>query len=45
MKEMLNYYGYKTIEEFGKDLGFYNNRDAERMLIEMYEEDTASAAN
>lgn len=45
MKEILNYYGYKTIEEFGKDLGFYNNRDAERMLTEMYEEDTASAAN
>lgn len=45
MKEMLNYYGYETIEEFGKDYGMYNNKDAERLLTDMYEEDTAPMAN
>ena len=43
MKEILNYYGYETIEEFGKEVGL-SNIDAERMLIEMYEEDTAPEA-
>lgn len=41
MKEMLNYYGYETIEEFGKDLGYYNRIDAERALKDMYEDYTA----
>ena len=41
MKEMLNYYGYDTLEEFGRAFGYFNNKDAERCLIEMYEEDTA----
>lgn len=41
MKEMLNYYGYETIAEFGKDLGYYNRIDAERALKDMYEDDTA----
>lgn len=39
MKEMLAYYGFETIEEFGKSFGFYNKVDAERVLKEMYEED------
>lgn len=39
MKEMLAYYGFETIEEFGESLGFYNKVDAERVLKEMYEED------
>lgn len=39
MKKMLAYYGFETIEEFGKEFGFYNNVDAERFLIEKYEED------
>ena len=44
MNEMLKYYGYETIEEFGKTLGYYNIKDAERALIDIYEEDTAPMA-
>lgn len=39
VKEMLAYYGFETIEDFGKEFGFYNNVDAERFLTQMYEED------
>lgn len=39
MKEMLNYYGFETVEEFGKEYGFYDKRDAEKFLKEKYEED------
>lgn len=39
MKEMLAYYGYETLKEFGISIGLYNEVDAERMLKEMYEED------
>lgn len=39
MEKMLAYYGFETIEEFGKSLGFYNMVDAEKVLTEMYEED------
>lgn len=39
MEKMLQYYGFETIEEFGKAYGFYNKVDAERALKEMYEED------
>ena len=39
MKKMLMYYGFETLEDFGKAHGFYNNVDAERLLVEMYEED------
>jgi hypothetical protein len=39
MEKMLNYYGFETLEDFGKAHGFYNNVDAERLLVEMYEED------
>lgn len=41
MTEILNYYGFGTIEEAMKAHGFYNKLDEERLLIEMYEEDTA----
>lgn len=44
MREALNYYGYKAIEEFAKEVGL-SNIDAERMIIEMYEEDTAPERN
>ena len=40
MKEMLNYYGFENLAEFGKAYGFYNEKDAERFLKEIYEEDT-----
>ena len=26
IEEMLNYYGYKTIEEYGKDHGYYTKK-------------------
>lgn len=39
MEKMLAYYGFETIEDFGKSVGLYNNKDAERMLKERYEED------
>lgn len=39
MKEMLKYYGFETIEEYGRSRGYYNKKDAERALIESYEED------
>ena len=39
MEKMLNYYGFGTLEDFGKAHGFYNNVDSERLLVEMYEED------
>jgi hypothetical protein len=39
MEKMLAYYGFETIEDFGKSLGFYCKPDAERALKEMYEED------
>ena len=39
IKNMLEYYGFETIEEFGKAYGFYNKMDAERFLKEKYKED------
>ena len=39
LKEMLNYYGFETLEAFGESVGLYNSKDAERLLAEMYEED------
>ena len=41
IKEMLEYYGFGTLAEFGKAYGVYNLRDSKRLLIEMYEDDTA----
>jgi hypothetical protein len=41
MSEILNYYGYASIEEASKELGFFNKVDTERCLKEMYEDDTA----
>ena len=39
MKEILNYYGFTTIEEASEQYGFYNRVDAEKFLTELYEED------
>ena len=39
MKEMLDYYGFESVEEFGKEYGFCDKVDAERFLKEKYEED------
>lgn len=39
MEKMLQYYGFETLEDFGKEYGFSAKRDAERFLIEKYEED------
>ena len=43
LKTVLDYYGYKTIEEAAKDMG-YSEKDVFRALLEMYEEDTAPEA-
>lgn len=43
MKEILKYYGYETIEEFASSVGLHPV-DAERLIKEMYEEDTAPLA-
>lgn len=39
LEKMLNYYGFNTLEEFGKSVGLFNKVAALRMLNEMYEED------
>lgn len=39
LEEMLSYYGCKTLEEFGRELGYYNQKDARMALERMYEED------
>lgn len=39
IEEMLNYYGYESIKDFGKDHGYYTEIDAIRSLISHYEED------
>lgn len=41
LEKMLAYYGYKTIKEFGEALGYYNEKDTERALKDIYEEDNA----
>ena len=41
MEKMLNYYGFESLEDVKKEYGFYNDVDATRYLIEIYEEDTA----
>lgn len=45
MTKILNYYGFKTIEEAMTTHGFYNKVDEERFLKEMYEEDTIGNDN
>ena len=45
LEKMLAYYGYKTIEEFGEADGYYNKKDAERALKDIYEDDTAPVRN
>lgn len=39
MEKMLAYYGFNTLDDFGKEVGLFNLRDAEKLLREMYEED------
>lgn len=39
MEKMLDYYGFKTLKEFGEEYGFYNLKTAEIFLKEKYEED------
>ncbi|GEM_PF-5351601 len=39
IEKMLEYYGFNSIKEFGENYGFYNEADAKRFLIEIYEED------
>ena len=39
LEEMLSYYGCKTLEDFGRELGYYNTKDARMALERMYEED------
>ena len=39
LEEMLSYYGCKTLEEFGRELGYDNPKDARMALERMYEED------
>lgn len=42
--EMLKHYGFKTMRDFMIAHGIYNLDEAKRMLVAMYEEDTAPAA-
>lgn len=39
IEEMLRYYGFNNLEEYGKNKGVYNLTDSERMLRDSYEED------
>lgn len=39
IEKMLEYYGFNSIKEFSENYGFYNESDAKRFLIEIYEED------
>ena len=39
--EMLRYYGFKTMQDFMRKYGLYNLADAKRMLMAMYDDDTA----
>jgi len=43
INQALNYYGYLNIEDFSKSVGL-STPDAEQLLKEMYEEDTAPEA-
>ena len=44
MEKILKYYGFTTISEASKEMGF-SLVDTERVLKEMYEDDTAPLAN
>ena len=39
IEEMLKYYGFETIEEYGRAHGYYTEIDAIRNLKSSYEED------
>lgn len=41
IKKMLEYFGYESLKQFGETLGYYNMKDAERALKDLYEEETA----
>lgn len=43
MEKILKYYGFTTIDEASKEMGF-SLVDTERALKEMYEDDTAPLA-
>ena len=43
INEMLNYFEFNSLEEFMKNYGMFNKKDGERLLCEMYEEETAPA--
>lgn len=43
LQEILKYYGYSTIDEFANEIGL-SRVDAERLIREMYAEDTAPLA-
>lgn len=43
--EMLRYYGYNTMQDFMAEYGLYSLQDAKRMLMTMYEDDTAEEQN
>lgn len=45
MKKILDYYGFASIEEASKEMGFYNIPTTIRALTEMYEDDTAPTRN
>lgn len=36
-KEMLEYFGYKSMQEFMQAFGLYDLVDAKRMLVAMYD--------
>ena len=39
ISEMLNYYEYDNVSDFGKAYGLYTAKDSERLLRTMYDED------
>jgi hypothetical protein len=45
MKKILDFYGFSSIEEASKEMGFFNTVDTINALTEMYEDDTAPFAN
>lgn len=43
INEMMRYFEFNSMEEFMENYGMYNRKDGERLLREMYEEETAPA--
>ena len=44
-EKMLEYFGYESLKQFGETFGYYNIKDAERALKDLYEEETAPYQN